>query len=49
MSSKLKSSMTSTPSAFETVSNVERVAFDLPASSLDILLFSKLHFAAKSC
>lgn len=37
------------PKALETISNVERVALDLPASNLDILLFSKLHFAAKSC
>ncbi len=35
--------------AFDTIAKVERVAFALPASNLDILLFSKLHLAAKSC
>lgn len=45
----LKSSTTSISKALLTISNVDNVAFALPASNLLILDFSKLHLAAKSC
>lgn len=38
-----------TSKALATFSNVASVGLTLPASNLDILLFSKLHLAAKSC
>lgn len=45
----LKSSTGSTSNAFETILKVNSVALAPPDSNLDILLFSKLHLAAKSC
>jgi len=45
----LKSSTGSIPNALETMLKVDNVALAPPDSNLDILLFSKLHLAAKSC
>ncbi len=45
----LKSSTGSIPKALETILKVESVALAPPDSNLLILLFSKLHLAAKSC
>ncbi len=45
----LKSSIILTSNANAIFSIVARVELTLPDSSLDILLFSKLHFAASSC
>jgi len=45
----LKSSTGSTSNALETMLKVDSVALAPPDSNLLILLFSKLHLAAKSC